>query len=157
DQKLHLQFPFQRNLRQSREIAQFLKGYFQGAFAEFPPFEAGTRQEGVKPQLYIGSERQVPQLIAQMGNVLRRGKDVGRIAVVSINDAIDVGKLRTRVEAHGVAVAPPDQVMDPANLVITSVEKAKGLEFDACIVLGLDDVERASMNFTKNRAYVALS
>jgi hypothetical protein len=37
------------------------------------------------------------------------------------------------------------------------VERIKGLEFDAAVVLGLDDVDRSALNFTLNRAYVALS
>ena len=43
------------------------------------------------------------------------------------------------------------------GLLTTSVERIKGLEFDACIVIGLEDVESAALNFTINRAYVALS
>jgi hypothetical protein len=42
-------------------------------------------------------------------------------------------------------------------LITNSVERIKGLEFDACIVIGLEEVESAALNFTLNRAYVALS
>jgi hypothetical protein len=157
DQKLHLQFPFQRNLRQSREVAQFLKGYYQAAFGEFPPFDAGHRKEGIKPQLYVGSEKLFPALIAQMVNVLRKG-DVRHIAVLLVHDnAAAIDKLRDDLQSRKVPLAGSENVLDPERVVVTTVEKAKGLEFDVCIVLGLDDLERASMNFAKNRAYVGLS
>jgi hypothetical protein len=48
-------------------------------------------------------------------------------------------------------------VIGQDGVITTSVERIKGLEFDACIVLGLEDAERAALNFTLYRAYVGLS
>ena len=158
DQKLHTQFPFQRNLRQSREIAQFLKGFYQRTFNEFPPFDAGEHQEGVKPHLYVGPLRQFAQLIAQMASVFSRSQTLRNVSVVQVHeDEETLARLRADLQVLNVPLADPDVLMAPDKLVLTTVERAKGLEFDACIVLGLDDVERSSLNFAKNRAYVALS
>lgn len=67
-------------------------------------------------------------------------------------------RLRKALERLDVHMAPIWKSFDEDNrLVTTSVERIKGLEFDACFVFGMDDVEKASLNFTKNRAYVALS
>jgi hypothetical protein len=65
-------------------------------------------------------------------------------------------KLRAELEKAKVLLAPAWAALGP-GLLTTSVERIKGLEFDACIVLGLEDVETAALNFTLNRAYVALS
>jgi hypothetical protein len=65
-------------------------------------------------------------------------------------------KLRNELDKAGVQLAPV-WAASGLGLLTTSVERTKGLEFDACIVLGLEDVERAALNFTLNRAYVALS
>jgi len=43
------------------------------------------------------------------------------------------------------------------ELITTSVERIKGLEYDICFVLGLEQAENSSINFNKNRVYVALS
>ena len=47
--------------------------------------------------------------------------------------------------------------MKRLGVQVMTIHQSKGLEFDACIVLGLEDVETAALNFTLNRAYVALS
>ena len=57
----------------------------------------------------------------------------------------------------GIPLAAAENLPAESRLVLTSAEQAKGLEFEACIVLGLEDVERSMLNFAKNRAYVALS
>ena len=157
DTKLHTQLPFQRNLRQSREIAQFLRSFYQRAFAEFPQFDAGNRDEGVKPQLYVGRTTQFPQLIAQMWRTFAASDSLHQVAVVHVNDdAPAIDRLRAALAALGVPVTADAMPTEP-GLRVTTAERAKGLEFEACIVLGLEDVERSMLNFAKNRAYVALS
>ncbi len=158
DPKLHTQFPFQRNLRQSREIAQFLRAFYQRAFGEFPQFDAGDRLEGIKPQLYVGHANDFPQLIAQMWTTFAATGSLQRLAAIQVNeDTAAITKMRASLASLGVPVAPEDSLPTAAGLVLTTAERAKGLEFEACIVLGLEDVERSMLNFAKNRAYVALS
>ncbi len=65
-------------------------------------------------------------------------------------------RVRSELSERGVRLAPI-WAASGEGLLTTSVERIKGLEFDACIVLGLEDVETAALNFTLNRAYVALS
>ena len=86
DPKLHTQFPFQRNLRQSREIAQFLRAFYQQAFGEFPQFEAGPREERVKPRLYVGPATQFPELIAQMWRTFAATGSLQQVAVIQVNE-----------------------------------------------------------------------
>ena len=86
DPKLHTQFPFQRNLRQSREIAQFLRAFYQRAFGEFPQFDAGDREEGIKPRLYVAPETHFPNLIAQMWKTFATTGSLQRVAVIQVNE-----------------------------------------------------------------------
>jgi len=90
---------------------------------------------------------------------LRRSQDISSIALIQINEDLEaMMRLRKALERLDVHMAPIWKSFDEDNrLVTTSVERIKGLEFDACFVFGMDDVEKASLNFTKNRAYVALS
>ena len=158
DPKLHTQFPFQRNLRQSREIAQFLRAFYQRAFGEIPRFDAGDRAERVKPQLYVGRATQFPTLIAQMWRTFAATGSLQQVAVIHVNeDTAAIDRLRAALVGLRVPVAAADAIPAESGLVVTSAERAKGLEFEACIVLGLEDVERSMLNFAKNRAYVALS
>ena len=82
---------------------------------------------------------------------------VSSIALLQINeDEQALLRLRAELEKAGVALAPPWAAAGD-GLITSSVERIKGLEFDACIVLGPEDVESAALNFTLNRAYVAIS
>lgn len=159
NQDAYMQYPFKKNMRQSREIGRFLVDFYQQAFHGFPVFDAADRDEGVKPVLYTGEQALFPSLIKQMAAVLSRSKKVGSMALLQINeDSMAMQRLRGTLEKEGVPLAPAGVLTPgPGQLITTTVESAKGLEFDACVVLGLDDVERASLNFSKNRAYVALS
>ena len=158
-QDAYMQYPFKKNMRQSREIGRFLVDFYQHTFQEFPAFDAGDRTEGVKPVLYTGDETLFAGLIKQMMAALSRSTKVKTVAVLQINrDLIEMQRLRSALESESVSLAPAGVLTpDAGQLVTTTVEDAKGLEFDVCIVLGLDDVERASLNFSKNRAYVGLS
>jgi hypothetical protein len=79
------------------------------------------------------------------------------VALLQINeDDQALRKLRADLQRAGVPLAEI-WAASGQGLLTTSVERIKGLEFDACIVLGLEDVETAALNFTLNRAYVALS
>jgi len=154
-----VQFPFRKNLRQSREIGRFLKDFYQRTFNEMPPFDAGDRVENFKPQLVIGPRRQLFKEVSNMMKQLTRSKSVQTIALLLIEgDSAEVDRTKKELQAGGLSPVVLDgKGIEPATLLLSTVERAKGLEFDACIVLGLDDVERSSLNFWKNRAYVALS
>ena len=158
DPRLHTQFPFQRNLRQSREIAQFLRAFYQRAFGEFPQFDSGDREERVKPRLYVGHPTQFPQLIAEMWRTFAASGSLQQVAVIQVNeDTAATDRMRVTLAGLGIPLAAAENLPAESRLVLTSAEQAKGLEFEACIVLGLEDVERSMLNFAKNRAYVALS
>ena len=90
---------------------------------------------------------------------LTRSKSVQTIGLLLIDeDRVELDRTKTELQAVGLSPVILDgKGMEPGALLLSTVERAKGLEFDACIVFGLDDVERSSLNFWKNRAYVALS
>ena len=80
------------------------------------------------------------------------------IAIVQINEHEEsLLRLREDLAALGAGLAPIWEAVSQDGIITTSVERVKGLEFDACIVLGLEDVERSTLHFTVNRAYVGLS
>lgn len=158
DQALYTQYPFSRNLRQSREIGRFLASFYEKAFGEFPQFEAGPTETKFMPELYTGSDSRFAGLIAQLVNVLRARDDRGSAAILFIDEADDrMRRLRAALHTAGVHPSPVDEVWSERQLIMTTVERAKGLEYTTCVVIGLDDLERSSLNFWKNRAYVALS
>ena len=150
---------FSKNMRQSRSITRFLMSFHQSAFGEMPPFEASDRLDDIKPQLLIGKLVEHPLRIKQVFNVLSRSEKVSSIALIQINeDEESMKRLRASLEDEGVPLAAIwEHTAGSGKLLTSSVERIKGLEFDACIVLGLDDIERASLNFSTNRAYVAVS
>jgi len=152
-------FPFAKNMRQSQQIGRFLENFYQAMFGEVAPFETGKRFSDIKPQLLIGSASDFPLQIKRIVSVFRRSKDVATIALLQINeDETLLNRMRAALEKENVELAPIwDSAADKPLLITTSVERIKGLEYDACIVLGLDDTEKAVLKFTKNRAYVALS
>jgi hypothetical protein len=150
-------YPFARNMRQSKQIGRFLQGFYEAAFGERPAFDVNIELEDNKPQLIIAPPQDHALRIKQICSVLRRSSVVSSVALLQINeDEQALQKLRAELEKAGVPLAPA-WVASGKNLLTTSVERIKGLEFDACIVLGLEDVATAALNFTLNRAYVALS
>jgi hypothetical protein len=150
-------FPFARNMRQSRQIGRFLQGFYEAAFKERPTFEANHTLDDKKPQLIIAQPQDHARRIKQLVAVLRRSQVIDTIALLQINENEEaMARLRSELAENGVKLAEP-WVARGEGLITTSVERIKGLEFDACIVTGLEEVESAALNFTLNRAYVALS
>ena len=47
------QFPFTKNLRQSGQIGNFLRGFYEKVFGELPQFMANDEMKGPKPQLHL--------------------------------------------------------------------------------------------------------
>jgi len=150
-------YPFARNMRQSRQIGRFVQAFYEVAFRERAPFEVNSALLDKKPQLIIAPPADHPLRIKQLVSVLRRSDVVSSIVLVQINENEELLKrLRSDLEKLGVPLAPLWAAAGD-GLLTSSVERIKGLEFDACIVLDLEDVESAALNFTLNRAYVALS
>jgi hypothetical protein len=150
-------YPFAKNMRQSRQIGRFLQGFYEVAFRERPTFEANSTLDDKKPQLIIAPPQDHALRIKQIAAVLRRSQAIESIALLQINENEEaMMKLRSELESAGVKLAEP-WAAKGEGLLTTSVERIKGLEFDACVVVGLEDVESAALNFTLNRAYVALS
>ena len=150
-------YPFARNMRQSKQIGKFLQGFYEVAFRERPTFDVNNGLDDKKPQLIIAPQQDHARRIKQIASVLRRSDVVSTIAVLQINEEQQsLGALRDELEAISVPLAPM-WAASGNGLLTSSAERIKGLEFDACIVLGLEDVESAALNFTLNRAYVALS
>lgn len=150
-------YPFARNMRQSKQIGRFLQGFYEIAFRERPTFDVNGTLQDKKPQLIVAPYQDHARRIKQLVAVLRRSDVVSSIALLQINeDQQSLNALRDELEAISVPLAPI-WAASGEGLLTSSVERIKGLEFDACIVLGLEGVESAALNFTLNRAYVALS
>lgn len=150
-------YPFARNMRQSKQIGKFLQGFYEAAFRERPSFDVNSILEDRKPQLIIAPPQDHALRIRQIVAVLRRSDVVNSLALLQINeDEQALRTLRSELEQVGVPLAPA-WAASGEGLLTTSAERIKGLEFDACIVIGLEDVENSALNYTLNRAYVALS
>jgi superfamily I DNA/RNA helicase len=158
DRRAKATFRFGRNMRQSRQIGRFLQGFHEVAFGEMAPFDINLNLTDARPRLILAPPPDQPRRIAQLLNVLRRSEVIKSMAVLQINENEQaLMGLRAALEALGTKLAPLFEAVGQDGVIITSVERIKGLEFDACIVLGLEDAERATLNFTLNRAYVGLS
>jgi hypothetical protein len=148
-------FRFGQNLRQAKEIGIFLAEVYQAAFGEKAPFRAGPAR-GKKPELYIRPIDNIAATIAQILSSLKADANIRSVAVIHIDEGLLASRdLHESLVAEGAVFGEPG--MNRQEVLFTTAERAKGLEFDACIILGLEDVERSPLNHSKNRAYVALS
>lgn len=153
-------FPFAKNMRQSKQIGLFLKEFYRSTFGEIAPFEANDTLDikNSTPLLMLGSSSEFSVRIKQRLAVMKRNPDIKTIALLQINeDEKAMEQLRSALQKQGVEMAPVWEPYDGNKLVTTSVEKIKGLEYDACFVVGMDDIDNSSLKYSKNRAYVALS
>jgi len=159
DKGVYQSFPFARNMRQSRQIGLFLQSFFQSVFGKIAPFEVNDQVEGPKPLLFVGNQSEFASRIQQRLNVLRRSSSSHSVALLQVNeDEVAMEQMRANLEKRGVELAPIWAASDDkGRLITTSVERIKGLEYDACFVVGLDDDDNRNLNYAKNRAYVALS
>lgn len=155
----HQSYPFAKNMRQSRQIGIFLQSFYHSIFGEFAPFENNDTVEGAGPLLMLGRASEFPAKIKQRMAVMKRNPDINSVALLQINeDEKAMEQMRSALEKQGVELAPTWASSDESNrLITTSVERIKGLEYDACFVVGMDDIENSTLNYSKNRAYVALS
>lgn len=158
DDREEQNYPFARNFRQSREIGQFLQEFYRIAFKEPPSFEVNPVVQTVKPQLIIADAHEFARRIRQIATVFNRSQNIESVALLQVNEDIKhMNELRESLEHLGVPLADDKEGYSDNVLVTSSVENIKGLEFDACILLGLEDITPSARSFTKNRAYVGLS
>jgi len=152
-------YPFAKNMRQSREIGLFLKAFHQAAFGEVAGFEISDRFSDALPRLIVCPRGEFALRIRQLMAAYGASQAVESSALIQINeDAEEMNRLREALRKQGVLLAEPWKAMvEGRKLITSSVERVKGLEYDACIILGLEAVLRSSLNFVVNRAYVALS
>lgn len=153
------QFPFTKNMRQSGQIGNFLRGFYAKAFGELPKFFANEELNGPKPQLRLMPYTNYATTIKSALNTFKRANFNGSIAVIQINeDEDEMVSYRDMLTKAQIKLAPIwASDGSEGELVTTSVERIKGLEYDICFVLGFEQAENASINFNKNRVYVALS
>jgi len=152
-------FPFTKNMRQTGQIGDFLRGFYQNAFGEMPQFLANHDFLGPKPQLHILPLAEFGRTIYRAMNVFKAQKFKGTIALLQVNeDEDEMLYYRRLLENSGVSLAPMwNSDANDGNLITTSVERIKGLEYDICFVVGVESVESSILNYNKNRVYVALS
>jgi hypothetical protein len=154
-----LQFPFTRNMRQTREITHFLRAFYRHNFGEVPKFDANESYSDIKPELQIAPFSEFAKRMKQRWSILQRSGKRWSVAMLQVNEDEDrMHRLRDLLIKEAVPLAPIWSSSSPFDkLVTTSVERIKGLEYDICFIVGLDDVEGHSLEFFLNRAYVALS
>ena len=151
-------FPFAQNFRQSNEIGRFLQEFYRVAFEEEPTFELNTAFHDSIPQLVIAEPQDFAVRIRQIVTVFNRSESIESVALLQVNaDANQMNELRDSLERFGVKLAGAGETFSNKGLVISTVENVKGLEFDACILLGIEDITPSARSFSKNRAYVGLS
>jgi hypothetical protein len=153
------QFPFTKNMRQSKQIGKFLKGFYENAFGELPQFMVNEEMSGPKPQLHLTPYVNFAQTIRKMLNVFKQKKITGSMAFLQINeDEDEMVRYREMLEKENIRLAPiwASESSD-GTLITTSIERIKGLEYDICFIVGLEKAENTILNFNRNRVYVALS
>ncbi len=151
-------YPFAKNFRQSNEIGRFLQEFYRAAFEEEPTFELNTEIHDAVPQLVIADTQDFTTRIRQIMTVFNRSESVESVAMLQINaDFNHMNEIRESLEEFGVKLAGEGETYSNKGLVTSTVEDVKGLEFDACILLGLEDIAPSARSFSKNRAYVGIS
>lgn len=158
DQYEDKRYPFGKNFRQSKEIGLFLQEYYRIAFKEEPNFEVNPDLRDAKPSLIIAERQDYARLIAKLLRELKSSDTDKSVALIQIEeDTKQMNELRASLEKNEVPLAKVNQDYSKVGLVTSTVEKIKGLEFDACILLGLEHLTRHSAAISFNRAYVGLS
>lgn len=152
-------FPFTKNKRQSSQIGNFLRGFYEKAFGELPPFMANEDMNGPKPQLRLMPSVEFGNTIKNAWNIFKKANFGGTVALLQVNEDVDeMIQYREILQKGQVPLAPLWASDDSEGRLITSsVERVKGLEYDACFIIGMEEAENMEMNFNRNRVYVALS
>jgi DNA helicase IV len=90
-----------------------------------------AREDGDPPDLHPLAADELTDVVAQHAHAL--AKEFATVAVIAIDDR--VGALRRAIEVRGVVLAEPGEVTPDRPLVVVPAPLAKGLEFDAVIVV----------------------
>ena len=90
-----------------------------------------VRTDGDAPDLHEFAPDMLVSSIAEHALVL--AKEFGTVAVIAADARVD--ELRRAIEDRGVVLAEPGEVAPDRPLVVLSARLAKGLEFDAVIVV----------------------
>ena len=151
-------YPFGKNFRQSKEIGAFLLEFYRVAFNEEPNFDVNPDLQDAKPTLITTERQDLAQLIAHLVKELKSSDSIESVALIQVEeDEEQMNELRNGLKENGVELAEANQDYSNIGLITSTVEKIKGLEFDACILLGLENLNRQSRGIGLNRAYVGLS
>jgi DNA helicase IV len=90
-----------------------------------------VRATGDPPDVHRFEERELVDAVAEHAFAL--AKEMATVAVIT--DVTRVTEMRAALEARGVTLAEPGEVSPEQPLVVVPAPLAKGLEFDAVIVL----------------------
>lgn len=151
-------FRFGTNKRQTPQIVEFLKAYYEVNFGEAPPFDSDTSAaQGSPPELFIGNQIKIIERLRQITKL--PSMKTGTVAVLQVNENIEEkARIVGFLESVGIMPVSPIERNDAGDRwILATVEEIKGLEFDACLVFGLDSVDADELDYNRNRAYVALS
>src|SRR5439155_14487162 len=99
------------------------------------------------------------QYLKPIKNILERLQFRPPVAVLNINDdERELARIRAMLTKGGLPVAnEADFHREDGRWVIQPVEHIKGLEYDTCIIFGLDGEEVLALDYARNGAYVAVS
>ena len=107
DRSTDTYFPFSKNLRQTKEMTDFLRAFYSAAFKEPPPFVAKDSFHDIKPQLHLLGLENIPIRIRQMFGVLQKSTSIRSIALLQINeDEQEMAILRSQLAREAVPLAP---------------------------------------------------
>src|SRR4029079_6373752 len=90
-----------------------------------------VRADGDRPDLHrVDPEEMIDQVAAHAVDLV---KELATVAVIAM--PARVAELRAAIEARGVALAEPGEVVPDRPIVVVPAPLAKGLEFDGVIVV----------------------
>jgi hypothetical protein len=147
---------FKVNLRQAGPIGRFVKAYYNAAFGERAAFEASA-EPGRKPVLVIETRTRMVQVMQKIIDQLR--SEAKTIAIIGVDyEERETRALHRQLEPFGARLFHEYlDSSDRSGVIVASAQEVKGHEFDACLIRGLENLQRSPMNHSKNRGYVALS
>lgn len=151
-------FRFGTNKRQTPQIVEFLKAYYEVNFGEVPPFDADPDAvPGSPPELFIGNQLKIVERLQQLTKL--PSLKSGSVAVLQVNEnPEEKARIVGFLENIGITPVIPTKGDGTGNhWILATVEEIKGLEFDTCLVFGLDSVDADELDYNRNRAYVAIS
>jgi DNA helicase IV len=98
-----------------------------------------VREDGDPPDLHALSAEELVDAVAE--HALALAKEFATVAVIAADARVD--ELRRAIEARGVVLAEPGEIDPDRPVVVVPAALAKGLEFDAVIVVEPADIASA--------------